>query len=126
MKLLETSNSYVINEREYFYNLDRPPVAPSSIKANVPKLMAKIPIGEPKVNRESISRNIFCNDDSCKPKPSQIVSTQNYITLTRYSNQNPTFTTSSDLILNKMYKQRKHIVEITCNDIRQMHFIDNL
>ena len=88
--------------------------------------MAKIPISDPKKTVESISKGIFCNDISCKPAPNQIVSTQNFVTLTRYGNQHPSFLTSSDIEANMMYKQCKHIVEITCNDIRQMHFIDNL
>lgn len=124
MKLVESSNEYIINEREYFYNLNTPSYAPTSILANIPKLMPRIAIGSPTTNKDSISGNIFCNDDSCKPKPDKVVTTQNYITLAHLKNQQPAFWSTSKG--GKMIKQQKHIVEITCHDIRQMHFVDDL
>lgn len=123
MKLVEVSNEYVINDREYFYNLNSPYYCPKSILANIPKLMPKIPIGEPKVVKASISSTMFCNAKECKPQPPNIIDVQNYVTLVNHSNLSPSYWSTSTN--GRMNKKVRHIVEITNKDIRQMHFIED-
>ena len=123
MKVVESSNEYLINDTEYFYNLNCPIYHPSSILSYIPKLMANIPMGDPMIQKDSISTTIFCNDMSCKPKPDTIINIQNYVTLTNPPNLSPSFWSTS--INGIMIKNVKHIVEIYNKDIRQMHFIED-
>ena len=123
MKLVESSNEYLINDTEYFYNLDSPSYHPTKILSYIPKLMANIVKGAPAFKKDSISSSIFCNDSSCKPKPDTIVNTQNFITLTNPPNLSPSFYKTSKG--GKMIKDTKHIVGIYNKDIRQMHFIED-
>ena len=123
MKLVESSNEYLINDTEYFYNLDTPSYHPTKILSYIPKLMANIPKGTPSLKKDSISSTIFCNDSSCKPKPATIIDTQNYVTLTNPPNLSPSFYKTSDGV--RMIRDVKHIVGIYNKDIRQMHFIED-
>lgn len=123
MKVVESANEYMINDTEYFYNMDTPIYHPDSIKAYIPKLMAEMEKGEPEFSKSDLSPTIFCNSMECRPIPSEIVTLQNFITLTKPDNLSPSYwQTSEDGI---MLLDQRHILKITNKDIRKMHFIED-
>lgn len=123
MQLIESSNQYLINDTEYFYNLTCPIYHPERIKAYIPKLMANIPHEDPNIKKDSISTTLFINAKECRPTPNKIITLQNFITLTRPDNLSPSFWQTS--IGGVMIKNKKHVVKITNKDIRKMHFIED-
>ncbi len=123
MKVVESANEYLINDTEYFYNLDTPGYHPEQIKAFIPKLMASMQKAPPKFSKSDISPTIFANAKECRPVPVKIVTLQNYVTLTRPNNLSPSYWQTSKK--GKMIKDQKHILKITNKDIRQMHFIED-
>ena len=123
MHLIEQSNSYMINDTEYFYNLDSPSYHPNQIKAYIPKLMPAIAQAPPKQTKFNLVSTIFCNSLQCKPTPANIVTSQNFVTLTRPFNLSPSYWQTSSG--GRMIKNKKHILKVTNKDIRQMHFIED-
>lgn len=123
MKLLESSNSYEINDTEYFYNLDSPSYHPARIKAYIPKLMANMKKGSPSSSKGEIPATMFCNSKDCKVNPPKIVTLQNYVTLTRPENLSPSYYSTSSG--GRMIANKKHILKVSNKDIRQMHFIED-
>lgn len=112
-----TSN-YEINETEFCFSLESVPVKPSSIKVHIPKLMAKIEKVKPKLMKESIDSTIFCNAKPCKIKVSRIMTTQNYITVKPYPNEQPSFEDKAKS--GKIATNTKFKVDIPSGDIRQI------
>lgn len=123
MKLVESNNEYIINDTEYFYNLDCPRYHPEKIKAYIPKFMPKISQGAPAPSKATISTSMFINAPASKPSPATTVNMQNYVTLTRPTNLSPSYYSTSKG--GTMIKNQKHILKITNKDIRQMHFIED-
>lgn len=120
MKVIESANEYLINDTEYFYNLDTPSYSPEKIKAYIPKLMAAMQKSNPKNSKSDISPTMFANAQECRPSPAKIVTLQNYVTLSKPKNMSPSYwQTSSN---GRMIKDQKHIVKILNKDIRQMYF----
>lgn len=113
--------SYSIDSKEYCYNVDRPYYRPDSMQVHIPALMPNIPMGLPKVVPSiSINATMFANDASCRPRPSSVISTQNYVTITRWRNENPSFPDKADAT-DRIYRYSKFLVDILNGDIRNMH-----
>lgn len=58
----------------------------SPLRLYIPKLMPLIGFGVPKTVTTSVSDSCFCNDKACKPSISKNISTQNYVTVPIYDN----------------------------------------
>ena len=120
-----TNMSFEIKENEYFYNLTIISPRPSVIKANIPKLMPKIPLGNPSTSIGTINRSIFCNASDCRPSPSTTIRKQNYVTLHHHKHEQPDYSADIDIyppnptLINKYHK---FILNILHGDIRQMYF----
>ena len=92
MKLVEADNGYIINDTEYFYNLNSPSYHPTTIMAYVPKLMPNIKQGAPAVEKKGIPMDLFCNSKTEYPiMPAKVVTTQNYLTITKPKNLSPSY-----------------------------------
>lgn len=124
MKLVEADNGYVINDTEYFYNLNSPSYHPTTILAYVPKLMPNIKQGAPAYDKKGIPTDMFCNSKKEYPiSPAKIVTTQNYLTITKPANLSPSFWKTS--VNGRMIKNKKHILKVTNRDIRKLEFIED-
>lgn len=112
--------SYTINAKEYARNVDKPSISPSSIQAHIPSLMPKIPMGLPRsVPSISINPSMFANDTSCRPKPVSVLSTQNYVTIPKWPNEQPHFSSKDDGYY-RMERYSQFLVDIVNGDIRNM------
>lgn len=113
--------SYSVDSKEYCYNVDKPNIRPSKMQAHIPVLMANIPMGLPKVVPSiSLVPTMFANDVSCRPTPASVLSTQNFITITKWINDNPYFPSKDDGS-GKITRYSKLLVDIFNGDIRNMH-----
>lgn len=112
--------SYTIDNKEYAYNVDKPSIYPSSMKTHVPSLMPYISRGIPRTSKTSINQNMFVNAGGCKVTPSSIVSTQNYVTITKWKNEHPSFPSKDDGT-GKCVRYSKFLIDIMNGDIRNMH-----
>ena len=120
-----TNMSFEIKENEYFYNLTIIGPRPSTIKANIPKLMPKIPLGNPSSSVGSINKSIFCNANECRPSPSSTIRKQNYVTLHHHKHEQPDYSADIDIYPpapTLIDKYHKFILNILHGDIRQMYF----
>lgn len=113
--------SFEVKENEYFYNLVVISPRPSSVIANVPKLMPLIPVGEPRVTKGTINRSIFCNASECKPVPSHVISLQNYITIPRHKHEYPDYSADVDRLDGNINRYHKFILNVLHGDIRKMY-----
>ena len=113
--------SYTIHQKEYCYNVNKPPIYPDSMQVHIPALMTNIPMGLPKVGPPiALVPTIFANDSSCRPTPSSTVQTQNYVTITRWVNNTPFFPSKDDGV-GLLVRYSRFIVDIMNGDIRNMH-----
>ena len=114
--------SYTVDSKEYCYNVDRPYYQPSSMQVYIPALMPEISMGLPKITPSiSLNQSMFANDASCRPKPSSTISTQNYVTITRWANEYPSFPNKCEYEDTRIIRYSKFIVDIMNGDIRNMH-----
>lgn len=120
-----TNNGYIINQWEYFFNVNEPYYTPNTIQAHVPTFMPNIPMGVPKVSKVAINRGMFCNGGDCKVTPSNTVSTQNYITLPHHRNESPSFPDKKDR-RDLIPRYNKFILEVLNGDIRKIFFTGKL
>ena len=109
---------------EYFFNIIPEPITPPTLTSYIPKMMPKIGMGSSKVFwKEGISRGIFCNAAECKPSPSSTVGMQNFVTLTPFPNENPSFPRKENPPRSYMMKRHnKFILRVLNGDIRSLHF----
>ena len=65
-----------------------PPVCSTSspLRLYIPKIMPMIGFGAPRITNSYVSDSCFCNDKACKPSISSNISTQNYVTVPIYDN----------------------------------------
>lgn len=119
---------------EYFLNVEDIEVSPKSIKAYIPKLMPNIEMGEKAIDNMKVSINpsIFVNAPECTVTGvSPTATSQNYLTLKPYNNQQPNFKSKAILIdkdTNKyiVKKHNKFVMEILHGDIGNMYFTEKI
>lgn len=109
---------------EYFFNITPEDIAPSSIISYIPKMMPKIKMGSKKeFDKEGISKGIFCNAADCKPSTSNTIKMQNFVTLTPFPNEDPSFPRKENPVgSGTMKKHNKFLLKAVNGDIRSLHF----
>lgn len=113
--------SYTVDPKEYCYNVNRPSIYPTSMQVHIPALMPNITRGLPKsVPELTVNSSMFANDKACRPKPRSVITTQNYVTITKWQNEHPAFPSKGDST-NKIIRYNRFIVDIMNGDIRNMH-----
>lgn len=121
-----TTNTYNLNNEEYFYNLEEIEETPVFIRAYFPKLLPhmKKDYGILRYNK-TIDTNIFVNADDCKIKPKTLTAyIQNYITLRPHDNEYPNFRSKAYRKGNRYYVKplKKFIADVLHGDVRNMYF----
>ena len=119
-----TTATYQINNTEYFYNVAPTGYHPKSMKAYIPKLMAKFEKGKPATGKVSISPSMFCNAKECKVMTSpKVITTQNYVTITPALNKSPSFYGKTGGTVPAFTKL---MLEVVNEDIRRMYIIESI
>lgn len=122
-----TTFGFQINNNEYFYNLTTTGYAPKSMKAFIPKLMAKINGGNyaaPATSKFSISSAMFCNGKECKVMMApKIMTQQNFVTITPAPNKSPSFYGKTG---GRVPPGTKLMLEVVNKDIRRMYIIESI
>lgn len=113
--------SYTIDNQEYGYNVNKPSIFPSVMRAYIPALMPYITMSTPSNGKVSINKNIFVNDSSCKVNPASVMTTQNYLTITKWANEHPYFPAKEEGNTGHCRRYCKFIFDIMNGDIRNMH-----
>ena len=113
--------SYTIDNKEYGYNVDKPSISPSVMKAYIPALMPYISMGIPANGKIAVNKSIFINDSSCKVNPSSIKTTQNYLTITKWTNESPYFPAKEERDTGHCVRYCKFLFDILNGDIRNIH-----
>jgi hypothetical protein len=118
--------SYTIDNTEYGYNVDKPSIFPTVMKAYIPALMPYITMGMPAFGKVSVNKTIFVNDSSCKVNPSAVMTTQNYLTITKWKNTYPYFPEKEEGTTGKCVRYSKFMFDIFNGDIRNMHISNHV
>jgi hypothetical protein len=77
-------------------------------------------------NKVSINKTIFVNDSSCKVNPSAVMTTQNYLTITKWKNTYPYFPEKEEGTTGKCVRYSKFMFDIFNGDIRNMHISNHV
>lgn len=113
--------SYTINSKEYCYNVNKPSIYPTSMQVHIPALMPNIERGLPKsIPNLTVNSSMFANDKACRPSPRSVITTQNYVTITKWNNDHPAFPAKDDGS-NRIIRYSQFLVDIFNGDIRNMH-----
>lgn len=118
--------SYTIDNKEYGYNVDKPSIYPKIMKAYIPALMPYITMGTPANGKVSINKNIFVNDNSCKVNPNSVMTTQNFLTITKWKNDTPYFPDKEEGLSGVCVRYSKFVFDIMNGDIRNMHIANDI
>jgi hypothetical protein len=113
-------NSYKISKKAYGHNVNKPSITPGSIQAHIDMLMPNIPMGTPRSNPlTSLNATMFANDSSCRPTPASVISQQNYVTVPKWENENPSFPNKDDGT-HHLIRYSTFLIDIVHGDIRKL------
>ena len=94
---------------------------PDGFPANLTQLMPNVPIGTPSRGVGKINRSIFCNAKECRPSPSKTIGVQNYVSISRRKNENPSFPYKTKNETNLIEKFNKFTYTVQNKDIRSIY-----
>lgn len=111
-----------LNQFEYCFLTETSKYNTSIFPINIPKIMPLIPLSIPKTINNILSMNIFINDSDSKPKISNSIQTQNYLSVPRFKNTNFNYKAIDDYIP----KNEKFICCVMDKNIKDIYLTDNI
>lgn len=108
-----------VGESEYGFLTEPTHHTAPVFKLHLPTLMS-FPMGGPSQGSATFNNKIFANDDSCKPSVSQSLTTQNFLTVPRYFDDDLSLGADPAGIL---YPGRKFVLHLMYRDVRQVHIL---
>lgn len=120
--MINTNNlTYSINTKGDAYNLVDIFVMPDSFPANLRQLMPNIAVAPPMGSVGGIDKSIFCNAAECRPNPSTTIGLQNYVTLSRRKNENPSYPYKTYMETNIIKKFNAFTYTVQNKDLRSVY-----
>lgn len=119
---ISSLENFDLNHFEYCFLTERTRYNSSTFPVNIPKVMPLIPLSTPKTINNIFNINIFVNDLDCKPKTSNSIQTQNYLTIPRFKNAD--FSNKADEYY--IHENEKFICCFMDKNIRDIYLTDNI